>query len=210
MRRTMKIVKFLRDNPPYRAGEIAGFPDDVARELVEGRIADLEGVGPTDESMTVADMAERLARCTGHPVEYHARQLRHWAQRGVFDNLRLRGKGLTAAREFSEVHLARARLLAFLVGLGFGVDQLVKVVSFLSKLDFQDRDFASVVDATVFVVDEIKHNRPGRWRFQLKMLENGAPIDGFFTRDPKRTPDDGIALIVIPASAVLAPLFKAE
>lgn len=35
------VVKFLRGYPPYNAGEVAGFEDGVANDLIRKGVADL-------------------------------------------------------------------------------------------------------------------------------------------------------------------------
>jgi len=49
---SMKVVKFLERMSPYQPGEIAGFPDDVAKGYVDGKKA--EYVTPAKAGKKVA------------------------------------------------------------------------------------------------------------------------------------------------------------
>jgi len=65
----MQAVKFKQSKSPYNAGEIAGFPDDIARILVMNGIAeaiDAEGAKDKDfKGMSWFELRAVVKRMTG-------------------------------------------------------------------------------------------------------------------------------------------------
>lgn len=76
--------------------------------------------------MIVKDMAARLASCTGQEEAHLARQIRYWAQHGLFMfEIPQRSGAETNSRfYFNDRHLAAAYVYACLAGQGWTVHQL--------------------------------------------------------------------------------------
>lgn len=93
------------------------------------------------KKLTVASLAERLARASGQSPAFHARQIRHWAQHGIFwDAFLPADAGPTTSREFEEKHIGRALLLSVLSAQDFDVDHLKTIAgSIMTILDAEDR-----------------------------------------------------------------------
>jgi hypothetical protein len=92
---------------------------------------------------TVAELAERLALCTGDAPAFHARQIRHWAASGVMDAIgatMMRGDGRTAARVFSTTHLFGARILHHFAAQRGDVEFLTAVALLFQNVKRPDGD----------------------------------------------------------------------
>lgn len=79
----------------------------------------------------VSDIAKRLAATdgAGRSEAYFARQVRGWAQHGLFEPLGLKGSGRTASRVFDKSAIYRAKALSVLTGLGLRPSELHNVLS---------------------------------------------------------------------------------
>ncbi|MBA4610754.1 hypothetical protein H1W37_03765 [Stappia taiwanensis] len=92
------------------------------------------------KKMTVKDMAYRLAVATGQSETLHARQVRHWAQHGLFgfEDLERSGDSRTASYFYNDRHLAAARLYALFTAMGWNIDQLGKVSRLIKNIGQDD------------------------------------------------------------------------
>lgn len=149
------------------------------------------------ETFTVGQMAELLE--LAHPslsAAFHARQIRGWAQAGLFPDAALRGSGRTAAQIFQRHHLVVARIYGVLAMMGMTVPQLRLVGACLKN----GKDVRRVVEA--YAAGD--HD----WRFVLHLTNDGEVHGGAFVKDLKLS---AMAEALAPNVIVLAPtsIFRA-
>jgi hypothetical protein len=126
------------------------------------------------ETFTVGQMAELLE--LAHPslsAAFHARQIRGWAQAGLFPDAALRGSGRTAAQIFQRHHLVVARIYGVLAMMGMTVPQLRRVAGC-----FQN-------GSGVRRVTEAYATGDHGWRFILYLTNEGEVHGGGFFKELK-------------------------
>lgn len=146
-----------------------------------------------NDKLTVADLAERLSLASEQSVSYHARQIRHWAQRGIFSDARIPpGAGPTASREFQPKHVGRAILLSALSAQGLNVDELAVAAVCMSNLAVSDAERLGVsypaADAGLNAAIEAARRQEGGWFFVLYRKRNGEVGAGEFSTAPEISP----------------------
>jgi hypothetical protein len=71
----MKTVRFLQKQSPYNAGEIAGFPDDLATKYVSAKVAEFVSSSVpshAERPQNPAEWEQLLREC----VDYHEKQIK--------------------------------------------------------------------------------------------------------------------------------------
>jgi len=124
------------------------------------------------ETFTVGQMAERLSVAKPSlSAAYIARQVRGWAQAGLFPDAGVRGSGRTAAQIFEEHHLVMAQIYGFLTMLGMNASQLKAVNACIQN----GPGIKKVVSA---------YNSGDRdWRLFLYFTEDGEIWGGNLTKE---------------------------
>ena len=144
------------------------------------------------KKLTVASLAERLARASEQSPAFHARQIRHWAQHGIFwDAFLPEGAGPTTSREFEEKHIGRALLLSVLAAQGLNVDELAVVAQIMSNLSMEDRarlypvgtSHPGVDMGLLSAIEAMKRGEIG-WFLELYRNMDGEIGGGEFTTKP--------------------------
>lgn len=163
-------------------------------------------------SMTVAEMADRIAGLSENVMASTvARQIRNWAQAGLFGDLALRGSGPTAAQIFEDEHLVTARLFNILGRLGLNVSHFEVVKRLLRNTPISDHPVGkSYRPGLPLVLDRYREGESD-WRFILYTDTEGAIQAGGFVRDAQPHPlvePTGPIVITIRFAAICAGLFS--
>lgn len=180
--------------------------------------------------LTVGEMAERLALCTGETSAFHGRQLRHWAQAGVLDALgpwHTRGQGVTAARVFTTRHLGGALLLHHFANQRADIEFLGTVAR-LMRNDSVAHDDARVWEdlggaiskratdglaiALQFAQKIARGEKPKDWQIflSLHLTRDGEAGAGSFTTNVHASPFSALWVEqrILDASALLPCIFR--
>ncbi|MCJ2120671.1 hypothetical protein MKK65_29640 [Methylobacterium sp. J-001] len=162
-------------------------------------------------SMTVAEMAERIAGSSdGVPAGTIARQIRNWAQAGLFGDLTLRGTGPTAAQIFEDEHLVTARLFNILGRLGMNVAHFEVVKRLLNNAPLTEYPVGRAYRRGLpFVLEQFRAGQTD-WRLLLYTDTEGAIQAGGFDRDAQPHPlveQTGPIVISIRFAAICSRLF---
>lgn len=172
------------------------------------------------KKLTVAGLAGCLSRASGEPISFHARQIRHWAQNGIFwDATVSENAGPTAPREFEEWHLGRALLLSVLSAQGHNVDELAAAARVMSHLSAEDKARlyplgTAYPGSDLGLLTAIEATRRGEvgWFFELYCKKDGEVGGGTFTTKPDISPIIASAypvVTVLYVSAILPFMFGA-
>lgn len=180
----------------------------------------------TDKLITVAGVADRLARVTGKPASFHARQIREFIRINALIPRAYAGEGRTAPAVFDETGVCRALVLYTLASLSldFSVLEVTNRITLETasrvtrNLDPAARTPNAVepTDAIEFAINRIRAGE----EFYLYLNFPTEPLGdilgglmGWVSPSPripvsKKGPVQYRAHIVLPLHTILRPLLK--
>jgi len=150
--------------------------------------------------LKVGEVADFLASASDRDSDAHRRQIHHWAQHHVFQDLETVGTGRTAARRFRLYHVFQAHILTPFYALGFNVSQLWHVSTQMNYLDLKNKElqiakqqmldlpfvpaihlvFADLLYCTAHELDQTDQAKMHHWAYRFDLGKNFAMDKGYF------------------------------
>lgn len=164
--------------------------------------------------MTVKDMAARLASCTGQEEAHLARQIRYWAQHGLFmfEIPERSGTETNSRFYFNDRHLAAVRLFVLFASMGWNIEQLGKVSLLIKNISREDAPkeegdgFVKIDRNGLKAVVNAAKAGDFNWHFGVYSDETGAVHGGGMMRNVEPSMRHNLAPVF--TVIALGPLFR--